>query len=232
MKYDDPQLVDRLAAAYVLGTLHGGARRRLEALARESLSVQQAIWRWERRINPMADSVAPVQPRTEVWGYIEQKIQSGSKHEPRVGQRLLPWRALSAALGLAVLVLLIPLFQPGAPQLVSEQLALIQDSEQQPLWVVSVDLDAGLIRSRAINAPAREVDRVFQLWMLPAEGDPQSFGLLPVAGGDRAQFELSPAIVALLQSSKGLAVSIEPAGGSPTGLPTGPVVYTAPILEL
>jgi len=29
-----------------------------------------------------------------------------------------------------------------------------------------------------------------------------------------------------------MAVSIEPPGGSPTGAPTGPVVYTGSILEL
>ena len=68
--------------------------------------------------------------------------------------------------------------------------------------------------------------------MLPANGPPLSFGLLPVTGGSRAQHQISPALWALLQGSKGLAVSIEPEGGSPTGLPTGPVVYTAAIVEL
>ena len=227
MKYDDPQLIERLAAAYVLGTLGGRARHRFERLARESQRIQRAIWRWERRINPLAEQLAPVQPGERVWRGIEERLEPTRTKTGAIWF----WRALSAALALAFLALLLPVFEPRE-EFATEQLALIQDNEQQPLWVISVDLDAGIIRSRAINAPARDVDRVFQLWMLPADGPPQSFGLLPVSGGDRARHELSPALLALLQGAKGLAVSIEPAGGSPTGLPTGPVVYTAPIVEL
>ncbi len=227
MRYDEPQLIEQLAAAYVLGTLTGGARRRFERMARVSQRIQQATWRWERRINPLAEELAPVQPSGRVWQGIADRLEPARAPTGKIWF----WRGLSAALTLAVLALLLPIFQ-APTQLTTEQLALIQDSEQQPLWVVSVDLDAGVIRTRAINAPARDVDRVFELWMLPADGPPQSFGLLPVTGGSRAQHQISPALLALLRGSKGLAVSIEPVGGSPTGLPTGPVVYTAAIVEL
>ena len=35
-----------------------------------------------------------------------------------------------------------------------------------------------------------------------------------------------------LQNIPALAVSLEPAGGSPTGLPTGPVLYSGPLQKL
>ena len=35
-----------------------------------------------------------------------------------------------------------------------------------------------------------------------------------------------------LQNIPALAVSLEPPGGSPTGLPTGPVLYSGPIQRL
>ncbi len=142
-----------------------------------------------------------------------------------------PATTSAAAMTIAAAALLLPYLAP-VPEPTANQLALIQDSEQQPLWVVTVDLDEGVIRSRAINIPARDVERVFELWMLPADGQPRSFGLLPVTGGARVEHQISPALLALLQGSQGLAVSLEPPGGSPTGLPTGPVVYTAPIVEL
>ena len=56
-----------------------------------------------------------------------------------------------------------------------------------------------------------------------------SLGLLPAAGN--ATLALSTAQLAVLGNTPTLAVSVEPAGGSPTGLPTGPVIYTAPLLR-
>jgi len=62
----------------------------------------------------------------------------------------------------------------------------------------------------------------YELWALPRGGAPVSLGLLPAAG--RTERTLSePQRVALLAADK-VAVSIEPAGGSPTGSPTGPIV--------
>ena len=85
---------------------------------------------------------------------------------------------------------------------------------------------------KAINAEAVAIDnKAFELWTLPASGQPRSLGLLPVTE-QRVEVILSPQLLAILQNTAGLAVSVEPPGGSPTGLPTGPVVYQTSILEL
>jgi len=42
---------------------------------------------------------------------------------------------------------------------------------------------------------------------------------------------LEPAAVAALQTGNILAVSLEPLGGSPEAAPTGPVLFTAALLE-
>jgi len=51
-------------------------------------------------------------------------------------------------------------------------------------------------------------------------------------GGESVTRSLPAGLRALLRQSKGIAVSIEPAGGSPTGAPTGPVVHTARVVSL
>ena len=54
---------------------------------------------------------------------------------------------------------------------------------------------------------------------MPAHGAPRSLGLLPGGSGTvalRGQ---------VLAGADTLAVTLEPAGGSPTGAPTGPIVY-------
>ena len=60
--------------------------------------------------------------------------------------------------------------------------------------------------------------------MLPDGRAPVSMGLVPASGIDRVALR-APAGVAL-QEIPALAVSVEPAGGSPTGAPTGPVILT------
>ena len=229
MRYQDPELIDRLASAYVLGTLSGPARKRFERLALEAAdpAIAQAIWRWERHLNPLADNVAPLKPRARSWRAIRARLDHTG--ERAFTARLWLWRGLTAAMAIALLLTVVPYRQPTYSP---EHLALIQDDAEQPLWAVVLDTDTGILRMRAINAPAREVDRVFQLWLLPATGQPQPVALLPLSKGVRGQSQLSSAVLALLANAQGLAVSVEPPGGSPTGLPTGPVVYTAPNLEL
>ena len=62
----------------------------------------------------------------------------------------------------------------------------------------------------------------FELWMIEGSNAPVSMGVIPV--GASAHIEIPPEARQKLASGAVLAVSLEPAGGSPTGQPTGPVV--------
>jgi anti-sigma-K factor RskA len=120
--------------------------------------------------------------------------------------------------------------QQPAPVLMHDQLALFNDDSDQPLWLVSGSSESGQLSIKPINTQAVAVDnKAFELWMLPTSGQPKSLGLMPVSNKE-TKMVLSPQLLSVLQNSKGLAISIEPKGGSPTGLPTGPVVYQAPLI--
>jgi anti-sigma-K factor RskA len=62
----------------------------------------------------------------------------------------------------------------------------------------------------------------YELWALPRGAGPVSLGLLPAAGS--AERTLSERQRTALLAADKVAVSVEPAGGSPTGSPTGPIV--------
>ena len=62
-----PELLDRLAAAWALGTLRGGARRRFEALAREQAPVRAAALLWESRVAGMTELQRETSPPPAVW---------------------------------------------------------------------------------------------------------------------------------------------------------------------
>ena len=73
MRYDLAQ-VEYLAAEYVLGTLHGPARRRFDRLIADRADVRFAVWRWERHLNGFALNLEPRQPPRRVWKNIGRRI--------------------------------------------------------------------------------------------------------------------------------------------------------------
>lgn len=242
MRYDNPQLVQRLASEYVLGTLTGRARRRFETWMRDSYHVRSVVWHWERQLSPLAEATSGVQPRARVWEQVLERTggKAAAQAERAIArarwfERLGLWRGLSlvataAAVVLAVLLARTPteVVTPQAQQYV----AVVNDPQSQPLWLVRVDVQQGRLAIRSINATAPAPANSYELWILPAGGAaPRSLGLLPT-GTASVDAELPLELRPLLASAQGLAVSLEPAGGSPTGAPTGPVVYQAAILSI
>ena len=71
----------------------------------------------------------------------------------------------------------------------------------------------------------------WELWMVPrGKGDPISLGLITTDVDQVMQ--LKPELAARIESAWGIAMSVEPKGGSPTGKPTGPVVMKGPCVKL
>jgi anti-sigma-K factor RskA len=114
---------------------------------------------------------------------------------------------------------------PPAPQLAATQQAVIQADPETIYWRVELLGDNRELAVHAQAAHALEVNQSLELWVLPAQGNPVSLGLLPRTGDARRV--LTAAQRAALAGAKQLAVSLEPTGGSPTGLPTGPVLHVA-----
>ena len=230
MKYTDAELIERLAAEYVLGTLKGPARLRFERLMEDSYSVRMAVWEWEAQLSPLVSALPEEKPPTRVWRGIQRAISPGTQR--KLFRGLTFWRgwglaATTAAVAMMMVLVLMPArYQP-------DSMAVFNDDKAQPLWIVTSDTKTGELHIKAINVRAEEIDQqAYELWMLPADGTaPRSMGLMPVSDQKR-EVVLSPQILSVLQQSKGLAISIEPPGGSPTGAPTGPVVYQSSLIEL
>jgi anti-sigma-K factor RskA len=105
--------------------------------------------------------------------------------------------------------------------------SLMTEAGGKPLWLVK--LGERTLRVTAVGAAKEQPGKSYELWMLTEGGNPVSLGLLPRSGTQSVT--LNDAQFAALARSSALAVSLEPEGGSPTGLPTGPVLYSAPLLR-
>jgi anti-sigma-K factor RskA len=222
----DP-LIDLLAAEYVLGTLRGRARARFERWRRNERPesgriVEAAIRRWEDRLANLADGVEPVQPSSRVWREIERRIRAPQRAAR--ARDAAAWRGWALAAGIALVALGAWLWVGRAPDVQWQAAAELRDAGQpQPLWQVEVDRERTRLRVSAKQPYGVAQGESHELWALPAgDGAPVSLGLLPQLGS--VERELSAAQRDALRAATRLAVSREPAGGSPTGAPTGPVL--------
>ena len=70
-----PDLLERLASAYALGTLRGGARRRFETLAREQPPVRAAALIWQTHLAGLTELQTQSSPNPAVWTRIDNLLQ-------------------------------------------------------------------------------------------------------------------------------------------------------------
>jgi anti-sigma-K factor RskA len=233
MDYLRPERLDALAAQYVLGTLSRAARERIARLARRDQTVAAAIRSWENRLLPLAESLPPVAPPERVWPAILDRI-GGQRGPVSIWANLGLWRGLTLA-GFATAMALAVVLLTARPETPMETLVVVLAAQDaRPALVASADRSGRTLTIKAVAPVAPAADRVLQLWALPEQGNPRPLGLIPFTGAGTSVVRLdlpAPAGQAL-QNIPALAVSLEPQGGSPTGLPTGPVLYSGPIQRL
>lgn len=222
----DPELIDRLASEYALGTLRGPARRRFERWRAGSARIDERCRFWEEQLLPLARDLKPITPPAHVWERIDQRLQLEHPRRPaRVPRRWLTALAASVLLagGLAAI------YQAQKPGPITRRASLAVASGLAA-WTVEVHAPGfrgAQLVVRTGTLRVRNPGRDYELWALPAGGRPVSLGVLPAAAGGEWRHTLTTRQRRALAASTKVAVSLEPAGGSPTGQPTGPVVAAA-----
>lgn len=220
---DDPGLD---MAEHVLGTLRPDQARAVEALALADPAVAAGLGTWQVRLGPLATLVPPVAPPRELWrrlalatgieGAQTRFRGDGSAERLRASLRL--WQRLAFAAALAALVFAAISLRPppaSAPGLLA---ALSPTGTPGAAFLVRVDANGDAVIVAPAPTPA-DAGQALELWALvPGAGAPISLGVLPGTGPARLRAPVRPGTQLLL--------SQEPPGGSPTGQPTGLVVYS------
>jgi anti-sigma-K factor RskA len=231
MKFANEELRNKLAAEYVLGTMSAHARRRFEINLKENPALRRAVAEWEKRLTPLALALPEVEPPSRVWQAIESRIRPGRQASPGFWENLPFWRFSSIATGLLALALLILLAVPGpeTPPADGTRMVVVMNDLKTGNPAMTVSWEPGkpgtrTMRIRVIGHAEMAPGTAWELWMLPGEDQkPVSLGLITTHD---AQTVIVPEpLAAKLDQAQGLAMSVERAGGSPTGLPTGPVLY-------
>lgn len=237
MKITDPRGRALLAAEYVLGTMTGKARARFELWLRSDPGLRREVASWQERLDPLSGTATELEPSDRVWRGIEARIAPRAAPRESWFGSLAFWRGSSIASALAAALLfgyiaLTPKDHALTPD--NAMVVVMADDRSKPAMTVAwtpQDHGRPRLRIRVIGHKTMEPGTSWELWMLPGENQPpKSLGLITTH--DTQYVEVPPGMKAILDQAAGLAMSVEPERGSPTGLPTGPVLYSGTRLEI
>jgi len=214
----DPADRDALAGEYVLGTLDARAAEEVWRAMETDAALREAVAAWEARLAPLTALAPPEAPPPGLWDRIAATLDPPRHAAPLPARGPGLWRAWAlgaslAAAGLAAILLVRPAPEPRL-------MTVLLTQRDQPAWLV--EAEGGAIRLAALNPQPVPSDRVMQLWALPQGATaPTSLGLLP---GPDARLTVTPTAI---RPEPGMLIEItlEPPGGSPTGRPTGPILF-------
>jgi anti-sigma-K factor RskA len=234
--------LDMLAAEYVLGTLGPEERAAFESRVAADAEAKRAVDEWTRRLSPLAQAVKEVEPPAGLWDKIQRQLQPQNPGQAapavlaandnltvELRRSARRWRnafIAVSALAASLAAFVVYREQPGRELPRGSYVAIVRPEGGRPAVIVNVNpaSKSAYVIPVAAEAPA---GRSLQLWFIGNGEKPKSMGLV------KAQAErLSLPAGADVENAL-LAISVEPEGGLPAGAegPTGPVIYSGPLVK-
>ena len=216
-----------LAAEYALGVLADADRTAIELRAVREPAFASLVAAWEQRLAPWAAEINEVAPSAQLWDRIAAALPAQA-YSAGLWHSLTFWRGFGVAAGAVAAACLAALIYLGT---LTQQPPLVATIEGGGHRHFVATLDAG--RGTVAVVPAAfspDATRVPELWLIPPDGKPRPVGLL--RADQTVTLTLPADRAALARKDTVLAVSLEPPGGSTTGLPTGPVIATGKLTSL
>ena len=256
-----PELLERIASSYALGTLRGGARRRFEAMAREQAPVRAAALIWQSRLSSLTELQTQATPSTTVWTRIDNLVRGDMDAAAMTAQRaaaaqadpqstggltgwlqsLLVWRAATAMAVAASVVAVstgLDMGEKMGAQIGQLQAQLKATPQIEYVAVLADDKSAATM---LVTFDAKSKKLTLQRVGGYQEASDRSLQLwaLPPTGGPRSLGVLGQEKLLRLTAGESdvrevptLAISLEPKGGVPgSGGPTGPVLFKGALIQ-
>lgn len=222
-----------LAGEYVLGLLDGAEKAAFESRLADEAGLDGAVERWRTRLAPIDASARPIEPSMDLWQRIERGLDRAPALNPAMAspialrvrlsqwwENLWLWRGAAFAGIAAALLLAIGL------------VAALDRARRQPVMVAVLLTDTN-IAAAVVNTfadgrvellPLQDIGvpqgRALEIWTLwDRTVGPRSVGLIDRARAVPLRLDNLP-----LGADQLFEITVEPASGSPTGRPTGPIV--------
>lgn len=218
-----------VAAEYVLGVLSAEERRAVQARIAREPALRAEIEYWEQRLGPLASELEAIDPPPQVWPKIEAALAADA-HRGTLWQNLPFWRwaaigsAAVAAASIAAFVYVARIQSANVPLV-----AKLESNGGGAGFVVAIDTGSGGLT--IVPAALADVSqRALELWLIVPGEQPRSLGL--IEAGRAVHIDVPADLLSRVAPQSTLAISLEPLGGSPTGLPTGPVIASGKLTKL
>lgn len=217
-----------LAAEYVLGTLPGDTRRAVRARVAVDAAFAARVTAWEGRLAPLNEGYREA-PAPDLLPRIEARLFGAATPDAAPlrrgswrGWTLPGWRggALGAAAAALVVALVLAVWPPAPAPVVLQAELVAEETELR--FDARWDAAAGQLELRRVAGDAAPAGQVHELWLIDEDGVPRSLGLLR---------DPLTQLTTVLGPGQTLAVSLEPEGGSPDPVPSGPVLAAAPLTD-
>jgi anti-sigma-K factor RskA len=259
MNFNRPELLQKLAGEYVLGTMSALTRRRFERILAENPSARFAVERWQERLTPMADELPTRAPPMDLWKKIESKAlaapipaaqnRSNSAQISRKKSEIekqsffsrwfsfgnLSLLGTGAALAFAVFTIVPILQKMNAPQVATmgglpqSYVAVLSGADSQGAMLVSSPRHSKALSVKVLAAVALAPNQELRLWALPKEGAPIALGAIPANG--KAELAMAGTAEEVLGKIPFLGVTIEEKGAQIAAL-SEKFAYRGPCVKL
>lgn len=236
---DSPDDLQTLAGQYVLGTQNAAERRAIEERLPQDAALRAAVDAWEQRLQPLTSLAPPQEPSMGLWPRFAASLWPAA--EPQRAAAAAPrrwwdwdslalWRGLAgsgfaAAAVLAGVLVLGPAPAPGPARYF---VVLAAPQSQAPGWLVQAQA-AGRLRLVPLGTDVVPAEKSLQFWT-KADGwsAPVSLGLVKPGEAIEVPVDKLPP----LQPNQLFELTLEPAGGSPIGKPTGPIQFIGRAVQI
>jgi len=206
-RYQNPDLYEQLAAAYVMGSLKGGARIRFEALMRERPYIKYSVDQWEEHFHGLNQALPEVKPSSQLWKNINQAIESSTPEQARASappteakaslfERLGFWQAATGLMSVALAVVLtvpkgdvspVPTTAPAVPVASNASglsyqpafVSVLASQNDKPMMYTRGLREEGIVEVRMAEMPQIADNEDWVLWAMPRNGGaPMPVGVL------------------------------------------------------
>ena len=218
--------IDALAGEYVLGTLSLGERQAVARRLAHEPALRDAVEAWEERLLPLTVLAPETEPSAQLWPRIAADLPPRRTSPSAGGWRawfddLRVWRALAASGFSAALIFATLLVTTPPASGPAYMVVLMEPQARTAGWVVQASLDQHITLTplTAVQVPSQQA---LQFWTKAESWSaPVSLGLLTPGKSTRIALDKLPP----LQPDQLFEITLEPATGSLTGKPSGPVLY-------
>ena len=212
-----------LAAEYALGLLSAAEHAAFAARLRSEPALRAELSLWQSRLTSLDAQFAEMPPPPAAWSRIEQRLFPAAA-KPGFWNSVSFWRAASGVAALVAVVAIglnIATPRPDPNAFAAQLVAALSAQGSNVQMVALYNATTGQLRLTTLSGDAVP-NKDYELWAIEGDAPAKSMGVIPI--NQRVDVPVKPDILAGFGPGTTLAITLEPKGGAPHGVATGPIV--------